>query len=75
MAGVSLGLILFSALTTFINGKFFLRVPHSTRIITGILIAVAGILIYGFSTLSHQKYMFFVCLGGAVLIGIGQAIG
>ena len=75
MAGVSLGLNLFSALTTIINSKFFLRVPHKIRIMVGILLSIAGLFIYGFSTLSHENYMFFVILGGAVLVGIGQSIG
>jgi hypothetical protein len=72
---IPLGLILFSAATSFLNSKYFLQVPHPKRIAVGLVVSGLGLALFGGSTLFDHECMFFVAALGAVLVGVGQAVG
>ena len=55
---VGLALILCSALTVFLNSRFFLRVAHSKRIMCGLISSASGLFIYGITHLSNDSRFF-----------------
>jgi hypothetical protein len=75
MAFIALGLILLSSLTVLLNSTYFLRITHARRLAFGLTAGGLGLVLFGCVTVFEQGDWFWVGVFGAVLVGVGQAVG